>query len=287
MFLPVNNYFISELWYIKIPKIQEKFNGISVKQYLSTIYTNRRISQDYYEIVFDWNFSDCIPEPGQFLTVRVSERTVPLLRRPFAFSGFDKDNQKASLIYQKRGTATEILAAKVPGEKLDIIGPIGNSVQLDAFVKECVVVAGGIGLGPMIFTATSAATEGRKVQFIFGAKNKSFIPSKDVFGSSEPVFCTDDGSEGFKGTTIDYLMSLNKNEIENAVIVACGPMPMLKGCHEFAKKNSLPCLVSMEQIMACGVGACMGCTIKVIQEPGYARVCKEGPVFNSKDIIWT
>ncbi len=258
-----------------------------MKQLFSTIHSNKQISHDFYEILFDWHSDNGIPEPGQFLTVRVSECTVPLLRRPFAFSGFDKNNQKASIIYQKRGTATDILSAKVPGETLDIIGPIGNSVCIDDSLFKCIIVAGGIGLGPMIFTAKQAKASGKKVLFIFGAQNKSSIPSNDILDSCEPDFCTDDGSKGFKGTTVDYLISLNKNEIENASIIACGPMPMLRGCHEFAEKNNLQCLVSMEQIMACGIGACMGCTIKVAQKPGYARVCKEGPVFNSRDVIWT
>lgn len=258
-----------------------------MKHFFTVIISNEPIAKDFYQIIFDWDQEISIPEPGQFLTIRISDGTVPLLRRPFALSGYEKKNQKASIIYQKRGAATEILAGKKAGDKLDIIGPMGNSFKIEDSIDTCVIVAGGIGLGPMLYTASYLKTIGRKVLFIFGAKNKSFIPQKDIFSSLSPVICTDDGSEGFIGTTVDYLLSIKNEDIKSAMVFACGPMPMLKGCHEFAMKNNLHCHVSMEQIMACGVGACMGCAIKVEYEPGFARVCSEGPVFNSQDIAWT
>ena len=258
-----------------------------MKRFFSTIQLNRQISQDFYEAVFDWISNDYIPKPGQFLTIRVSDSTVPLLRRPFAFSGFDRKNNKASIIYQKRGKATEILAGRKVGDKMDIIGPMGNSFNIGKEIKKCIVVAGGIGLGPMVYTARYVKDSGKNVLFIFGARNKLLIPEKSIFNSLDLIKCTDDGSEGFKGTSVDYLTSLSESELNDAVILACGPKLMLKGCHEFAKKHNIQCHVSMEQIMACGVGACMGCVIKLVGKPDFARVCSEGPVFNSRDIIWT
>ena len=258
-----------------------------MKRFFSIIRNNRQISQDFYEVVFDWISNDYPPKPGQFLTIRTSDSTVPLLRRPFAFSGFVKKNKRASIIYQRRGKATEILTEKKVGDTLDTIGPIGNSFNLGKEIRKCVVVAGGIGLGPMLYTARYFENSGKNVLFIFGARNKRFIPEKSIFGSLELFTCTDDGSEGFKGTSVDRLTSLSENELIDAVILACGPKPMLKGCHEFAEKLKIQCYVSMEQVMACGVGACMGCTIKIAEKPDFARVCSEGPIFNSRDIIWT
>jgi len=258
-----------------------------VKQFLSIIHENRQITEDYYCLTFYWDPETDIPLPGQFITIRVSESSVPLLRRPFALSEYNESEQKASIIYQKRGTATEILAGKHSKESLDIIGPLGNTFQVPSDIRKCVVVAGGIGLGPMIYTASWLLKQGFGINFIFGSKVKSGIPKKEDFGSIDPVICTDDGSEGFKGTTIDYLNSLHANELKESTLISCGPTPMLKGCHEYAQKHGIQCLVSMEQVMACGVGACMGCVVKVKQEPGFARVCSEGPVFNSQDIKWT
>ena len=258
-----------------------------MKHFTSEIHSNQQIAKDFYCIAFDWNQNAGVPEPGQFITIKVSDNSVPLLRRPFAISGFNNKNNKAAIIYHKRGCATAILTEKNAGDSIDIIGPIGNSFNLDKNIKKYIVVAGGIGLGPMLFTAKDVQSRGKNILFIFGARNKLFIPEHSVLKSLNLITCTDDGTEGFKGTSVDYIATLGENEFKEAVILACGPKPMLKGCHEFALKHNLQCYVSMEQVMACGVGACMGCVIKLIREPSFARVCKEGPVFNSREILWT
>jgi dihydroorotate dehydrogenase electron transfer subunit len=258
-----------------------------MKQLLSEIHENKQITLYYYSLTFDWELKAGIPVPCQFITIRVSDSTVPLLRRPFAFSAYDKDRNTASIIFQKRGTATEILAGKQSGEQLDIIGPLGNTFQLPDPIKKCIIVAGGIGLGPMIYSALWVAMQGIEPLFIFGSRDKAGVPLREVFGNINSVICTDDGSEGYKGTTVDYLNSLKNSALEDSMLLSCGPDPMLRGCHYFAQKNGMFSQVSREQIMACGVGACMGCVVKVKQEPGYARVCSEGPVFNSQDVIWT
>jgi len=258
-----------------------------MKQFLTTIRENRQITRDYYSLTFDWPKDEGSPLPCQFITIRVSVTTVPLLRRPFAFSGYNKKRSTASIIYQKRGTATETLSTKRAGETLDIIGPLGNTIQLPDTVGKCIIVAGGIGLGPMIFTASWLIMQGREILLIFGGRDTADVPEMSVFGKIKPIICTDNGSKGFKGTTVDYLNSLKPVDMAGAILISCGPEPMLKGCHAFARKHRLFSQVVMEQVMACGVGACMGCVIKVNKEPGYARVCSEGPVFNSQDIVWT
>lgn len=258
-----------------------------MKHFFSEIISNDLIAKDFYCICFKWDNDIPEPEPGQFLTIRVSDSTVPLLRRPFALSGFEKRDHIASIIYQKRGVATEILTGKSNGDTIDIIGPLGNSFNSNKITDSIIIVAGGIGLGPMLYTANCIRSMGKNIKFVFGARNKSYIPGKEIFNLLEPIICTDDGSQGFNGTTIDFLLSLDSDDTKGASVFACGPLPMLKGCHDFAIKNNLHCQVLMEQIMACGVGACMGCVIKVKREPGYERVCAEGAIFNSKDIVWT
>lgn len=238
-------------------------------------------------MTFGWTCKETTPLPGQFITIRISDSSVPLLRRPFAFSEHSKEKNRASIIYQVRGAATEMLAGKKTGEFLDIIGPLGNTFQLPEKNKECIIVAGGIGLGPMLFAAHWLLTRGVAVTFIFGCKDQKAIPERNIFNNFDPVICTDDGSQGYKGTTVDYLNSCHKIESKDAMLLCCGPTPMLKGCHEFALKKKLLCQVSMEQVMACGVGACMGCVVKTRSASGYSRVCSEGPVFDSKEIIWT
>lgn len=257
-----------------------------MKHFFSEIISNNPIAKDFYHICFKWDRKIQGPEPGQFLTIRVTESSVPLLRRPFALSDYNNSTQIASVVYQRRGIATEILTGKNIGDKLDIIGPLGNTFKIDNTIKNVIIVAGGIGLGPMLYTANYMRSIVKNIQFVFGVKNKSYAPKKEFFNLLEPILCTDDGSEGFKGTTVDYLFSLDSDDIKGASVFACGPLPMLKGCHDFAKKNRLYCQVLMEQVMACGIGACMGCVIRVKKDPGYERVCSDGAVFNSRDVLW-
>jgi dihydroorotate dehydrogenase electron transfer subunit len=255
-----------------------------MKQFQSTVIKNYQIAEGYYEMSFGWPFEAGDPLPGQFCTIRVSESTTPLLRRPFAFSGYG-DNI-ASIIYQKRGPATEILASRVRGEEIDVIGPLGNTFSSDLQTQKHILVAGGIGLGPMAFWARELRRLKAEVRFIFGCRSAEFVPDLQKLAVDNADICTNDGSTGYKGTTLDFLKKLG-GELEGmSVMYCCGPTPMLKGCSSFAEERGIPCFVSLEQIMACGVGACMGCVVKVKKEPGYARVCKEGPIFDSRQILW-
>jgi dihydroorotate dehydrogenase electron transfer subunit len=204
------------------------------------------------------------PLPGQFCTIRASEGTLPLLRRPFALSNFDIKNRITSIVYKKCGPATEILAGKTAGDPLDVIGPMGNSFVSFKQGKKNILVAGGTGFGPIFFLKRYLDKQNSPSMMVLGCRSKTHLPVVASNGLSDAILCTEDGSAGF-----------------------CGPAPMLKACHEFALEKGVECNVSLEQVMACGVGACMGCAIKIKGETPYARVCTEGPVFNSKTVVWT
>jgi dihydroorotate dehydrogenase electron transfer subunit len=282
---------------------RRQYSGIyfpQMKQMRTTVTANTPIARDYYRLVFSWDLKPGpvsgpgagTPKPGQFVTIRVAETTVPLLRRPFAFSGYRPESREASIIYLKRGRGTRILAGIRPGEYLDVIGPLGNYLKIPGKTENPILVAGGIGLGPVLYYSNLLERGNISHIFVFGARTAHAVPDIDLLrktgtNSSPATVCTDDGSTGFAGTVADYLYTLREKELENGVLYCCGPSPMLRACHEFAEKYNLECYVIMEQVMACGVGACMGCTITVKKEPGYARVCTEGPVFKSRDIIWT
>jgi dihydroorotate dehydrogenase electron transfer subunit len=255
-----------------------------MRQIQSEILRNQELAEGFFKLTFTWD-PHLRPLPGQFLTIRVSGLPFPLLRRPFAFSHCDGEN--VSIIVKKRGTATDILSRKSAGETLDVIGPLGNSFGDPDSDRRPVLVAGGIGLGPMLFFATSLHSRGIKSAFIFGSRTAGSIPRCEEFKSLSAVLCTDDGSAGFHGTTVDYLRSLSDLEWKRTELYCCGPLPMLKAASLFAQSKKIPCWVSMEQTMGCSMGACMGCVIKVRYEPGYARVCKEGPIFDSRDVVWT
>lgn len=255
-----------------------------MKQFSATIIKNNKLCKDFFQLDFSWESEK--PEAGQFLTIRICDCTVPLLRRPFAFSAFNNQSSIASIIFQRRGIGTELLAAKTPGEKIDVIGPLGNAFPLPEKIQKPILIAGGIGLGPILFLSSTLQDLNISSKFIFGCRNELSIPKSDQFSSQHPVICTDDGSAGFSGTVGDYLSSIWSTIESDSVFYSCGPHPLLAACHQFAQKNGSPSWISVEQIMACGVGACMGCAVKVKQAPGYARACKEGPVFSGYDMVW-
>ncbi len=254
-----------------------------MKQLQSSILSNSQISADFFELSFSWDPEAGVPLPGQFLTIRVSQDSVPLLRRPFAFSGYDEKAGTASIIYQKRGRATQILTGKQAGETLDVIGPLGKPFPVPEQKKSSFLVAGGVGLGPVLFLATYLKARDWPVAFVFGCRTASFVPDSDAFNKADPVICTDDGSAGFKGTSVQYLEQGGKVNADS-LLYGCGPNPMLKALSGLAEAKGAQVWVSVEQVMACGVGACMGCVVKTTS--GFQRACKEGPVFDGRDIVW-
>jgi dihydroorotate dehydrogenase electron transfer subunit len=256
-----------------------------MKKINAKILSNTSRCGDFYELEFTWDKTAGQPLPGQFFTIRISEDSVPLLRRPFAFSSYDADRATAAMLYQKRGKGTGILAGKAADDTLDVLGPLGSHFPLPDKGKNALLVAGGIGLGPIAFLAQTFRRQKVPVQAVFGCRTAALVPKGDSFATLAAVICTDDGSEGFKGTVGDYLKSIERSVKSDTVLYACGPLPMLKACHGFALSRGGECFVSVEQVMACGVGACMGCAVKA-SEGGYKRACTEGPVFNSKELEW-
>ena len=259
-----------------------------MKQFKSFIISNELIAESFYRLTFTWPQATSQPLPGQFLTIRIADSSVPLLRRPFAFSGCDSKKNTASIVYQKRGVATDILSGRSSNETLDIIGPLGTVFKFDDAAKHHICIAGGMGLGPILFWADWLHAQNKDAYLIAGFSDAAHVPlSLESLQHKNTLICTDDGSNGFHGTVVDCVQSLPPSIIATAAFYACGPHGMLKACHTFTQEKSRTCQVSMEQIMACGVGACMGCVIKVHREPGFARVCREGAVFDSREIIWS
>ena len=257
-----------------------------MKQFNAQILANKKIAQDLFEMELSWGEGQLPPAPGQFVTIRVSSDTVPLLRRPFAVAGYDLGKNSFSIIYKRIGRGTELLVGRQIGDVIDVIGPLGNAFPQLTDTLPSMLIAGGTGLGPILFLGSQLAALGKPVQVLYGCRTDSFIPDSHLFTSLQPFITTDDGSVGHKGTTIDYMRSLAPNGWKGTTLYACGPSVMLSACHQFAVEQSLDCWVSIEQIMACGVGACMGCVIKMVKEPVLRRVCVDGPIFDSRDVAW-
>jgi dihydroorotate dehydrogenase electron transfer subunit len=255
--------------------------------FISRIHSNAVLCEGMYEMVFSWNDDKAIPLPGQFCTVRVSQGVSPLLRRPFAFSAFDPKEKTASIIYKKIGPATELLAGKSCGDALDVIGPLGNSFSGIGKTENSILVAGGTGIGPIFLWNHMLRQQRLARVMVLGSPSQTGIPKVKISEEESMIICTEDGSRGFRGTVVDYLRNLPADRFKNATLYCCGPSGMLKACHDLSLDHGIDCFVSMEQIMACGVGACMGCAVKIKGDPGFARVCREGPIFSSRTIAWT
>ena len=222
---------------------------------------------------------------GQFLEIRVQESVEPLLRRPISIHSIEGDN--VEFIFQVKGKGTEILKQKEIGEEIDIIGPLGYGSFDFEGKKNVAIIGGGIGIFPLYELAKQAKKQA-KVNMYLGFRNRDYVVLEEKFKniSDKFVITTDDGSYGNKGFAINFLKEdLIKEKVD--CIYGCGPLPLLKALQSLAEEMKIPCQISLEERMGCGIGACLGCAVKLKtnnEETEYAHVCKLGPVFNSKEV---
>lgn len=222
---------------------------------------------------------------GQFVNVLCDPFQ---LRRPISIGGFDADNGILRLIFEVRGKGTDWLAAREEGEKLDLLGPLGHGFPLLALDKKAVMVGGGIGTPPLLPLARHYGQNGVLISGFRTASAVILEEDTKAFGA-RAVVCTDDGTAGFAGFTTAALEEELKNGAFD-VVYTCGPKIMMKKVAELAEKYNVACYVSMEERMACGVGACLGCACKTKEEDGSTamkRVCVNGPVFEASEVDFT
>jgi len=209
----------------------------------------------------------------------------PLLKRPFSLHRWlGRDFQ---ILYRTAGKATNILIKKKPGDIIDVMGPLGNGFPPAKTHDKIILVAGGVGLAPIFGLAETI--KNKKPFFFLGAKTKQELLCMKELKSIgiKPVIATNDGSLGMKGTVVDALedfLSRHSSLVTCHSLYACGPKPMLYNLSLLANKYKLKAYVALEENMACGIGACLGCVVNT--KNGFKRVCKEGPVFPIDEIIW-
>lgn len=237
-----------------------------------------------------------ICKPGQFVHVLCGTSYDPLLRRPISIHDADPDTGQVVLLYEIRGRGTALLGERAAGDLVDLLGPLGNGFTMPSDSDQPVLlVGGGIGAAPIYFlNRMLAETIGcDKITAILGARTSDMLLCSDDFSRAGSAVCiaTDDGTLGCKGfvTTLinEHIASLAEGS-PMPLIYACGPTPMLKAVAQIANVHHISCQVSLEAKMACGVGACMSCVVKVHDGDSqkYVRVCKEGPVFNAEEVVW-
>ena len=215
--------------------------------------------------------------PGQFVHILCGDKV--FLRRPISIC--DTYDDKLRFIFEVKGEGTKELAAKKEGDLIDIMGPLGNGF-IDKEYKNPVIIGGGIGVFPLYKLAKQLDNP----EIFLGFRSKDRVVMEDEFSKlGNTHISTDDGSYGYNGYAATLLEEyLDKNEC--GVIYSCGPTPMLKAIKKIAEERGIPCRLSLEQRMGCGIGACLVCACESIFSGAYKykRVCKDGPVFNSSEV---
>ena len=224
-------------------------------------------------------------KPGQFVMLRVWGGIDPLLRRPFSICSTGKGT--ILLLYQVVGKGTRVMAETEAGTQLSVLGPLGRGFELPGTGEDCLLVAGGMGIAPLAFLARS--WEDKSVSFMAGYGTASQIIASEHMGihGIEIALATDDGSAGFHGPVTGLLEGALEREGKK-IVYSCGPAAMLKRVASLCREKQVDCQVSLETVMACGLGACQGCAVPAAAGAGKNtyHVCQDGPVFSGLSIDW-
>lgn len=216
---------------------------------------------------------------GQFVEVQVNSDSKVLLRRPISINDVDYQTNEISLIIQTVGQGTKELAKISEGEEVSLVYPLGNGFPIEG--KNILLIGGGVGIAPLLYLAKKFQETGVKADVLLGFRSQEQMISLDDFEKYSNVYIsTQDGSAGEKGLVTEHSIFSKPHDI----IYTCGPTPMMKAISEHALKNNINCYASLENKMACGIGACLCCVQNTTE--GHKCTCTEGPVFNAKDIIW-
>ena len=268
------------------------------------VVANTRLGEGLYALTMHAPAICAQAQCGQFVHIACGEGN--LLRRPISICGWQGDALR--VVFQTKGEGTKWLAARQAGDVLDVLGPLGHGFGVAALGAKPVLIGGGIGVPPMLELAQALSRvllveevkagradgsgdsrqEGRDVRVtaVLGYRDSQLFLKEEFEPWAEVYVSTDDGSAGTKGTVID---AVRENGVEADVIFACGPKPMLRAVKAYAAEKGIPCYVSLEERMACGIGACLGCVCKTTGEDTHshvhnARVCKDGPVFAAEEV---
>ena len=223
--------------------------------------------------------------PGQFVNLLPDGGFT--LRRPISICGIDKTAGTLRIVFEVRGKGTKALSELRAGDTVNMLAPLGNGFTLPGQDARVILVGGGIGTPPML---PLAQYSGAKAVVISGFRNQDAVILQDDFAAAgaKTILCTDDGSAGRFGLVTLPLEEEIKAE-KPALICACGPLPMLKATAALAGAYEIPCQVSLEERMGCGIGACLVCACRTTDSSGaeqYLHVCKNGPVFNAEEVVW-
>lgn len=278
-----------------------------------TILENKRVQGEYFKLTLEIPGDAPVPVPGQFYTIRCSDGTDPLLRRPLSMHRImgGKGSLQLEILYRVIGKGTQWISHREKGQKMDTLGPLGNGFIIDPNEKDVALVAGGIGIAPLYAVGDQVrrANPGARISIVHGVRNRTENFYEEACrGLGEVFVATDDGSHGFKGTAVELLAHLvSENRISgSASFFGCGPRAMLRALARISEAPPLSVQVTLEENMGCGFGACLSCALplraeRVRKDPQwpksflqhdeegkilYSLVCKDGPVYDIKEVDW-
>lgn len=276
-----------------------------------TVVANEPICDEHYLLVLRViGFGRAVP--GQFIQVRCGEAGAPgmFLRRPFSIAGarYSDDATEIDILYRVLGGGTQWLAKRQRRDPIDVIGPLGRGFDVVEDSALGIVVGGGVGLPPVMWLARVMAERGIRVMAVAGARSIRSLPVKVVgsppqggmywsaseFGQARVLVATDDGSCGIGGTVLEGLKRLVESlerRRDRVTVYACGPEGMLRAVAEYAIAEGMACQVCMERMMACGMGTCQSCVVRIRDTSSrsgwrYRLCCADGPVFDAREVVW-
>lgn len=251
---------------------------INAKHSICNVISNKKIMPGVFLTWIEAPDIAASAKPGQFIMMQCGDDT--LLRRPISIHRVDAGN--LAVLYAKLGRGTQWLSKQKEQALIDILGPLGNGYLIRHDAENLLLIAGGMGIAPLMFLAESATSKGKNITLLLGAQKAEMVfPANLLPVDIKSIVTTDDGSMGSKGRTTDILPDYLD---EADQIFACGPAPMYRTMHKYSLLENKPCQISLEIRMACGMGVCYGCAIKTKQ--GLKQVCHDGPVFDFDDVIW-
>jgi dihydroorotate dehydrogenase electron transfer subunit len=250
------------------------------------IVKQQEIATNIFELVLEGKLVQQMREPGQFVHLKVTEGSVPLLRRPISICHVDKDNNQFTMLYRAEGEGTKLLSRRQAGELVDVLGPLGNGFPIDG-VQEgetACLVGGGIGIPPLYELSQQLVAKGVRVIHVLGFQSKDAVFYEEKFASlGETYVATADGSYGTKGFVTDVL---TQYDITFDVLYSCGPTPMLRALE--SRYQNKKGFISLEERMGCGIGACFACVCHLQNDPNghsYKKICSDGPVFPIGEVV--
>ncbi len=249
------------------------------------VLSQRMIAPDIYDM---WLETELAKEAhaGQFVGIYPTDKS-HLLPRPISICEADREKGKIRLVYRIAGAGTEEFACWQQGKNVQLLGVLGNGFPVRGYAdKKAVLLGGGIGIPPMLELAKELKKQGTDVWIVAGYRDHKLFLKEDLEKYGRVLVATEDGSVGVKGNVLDALAG---EEICPDVMMACGPMPMLRAVKRYAGERDLTAYISLEERMACGVGACLGCVCRTTHKDHHshvnnARICTDGPVFDAGEV---